>query len=95
MARERKAAIPCGGNLVGRQRVGPIARDSVQSRRRLRFGRFASVAANRSVDHLVAHVESQGAGALHTIRLALLNPALHPERLDSGYYARSVEIIDV
>jgi hypothetical protein len=30
----------------------------------------------------------------YTIRLALLKPELHPKRLDSGYYARSVEILD-
>jgi DMSO/TMAO reductase YedYZ molybdopterin-dependent catalytic subunit len=31
----------------------------------------------------------------YTIRLAIKEPALHPKRLESGYYARSVEISEV
>jgi len=42
-----------------------------------------------------SHTWNPKAPGRYTIRLALLNPALHPKRLDSGYYARSVEIIDV
>src|SRR6267154_345080 len=65
MARKRKIKIPCGGNLVGWQRIDPIARDSLQPGRGFRLGRFASVAANRSVDDLVAHMEAEGARPLH------------------------------
>jgi len=42
-----------------------------------------------------SHSWNPKAPGRYTIRLALLNPELHPKRLDSGYYARSVEIIDV
>jgi hypothetical protein len=31
----------------------------------------------------------------YTIRLAILEPELHPLRLEAGYYARSVEIAEV
>ncbi len=31
----------------------------------------------------------------YTIRLAILEPELHPKRLESGYYARSVEVVEV
>ncbi len=42
-----------------------------------------------------SHTWNPKAPGRYTIRLALLNPESHPKRLDSGYYARSVEIIDV
>jgi len=42
-----------------------------------------------------SHTWNPKAPGRYTIRLALLQPQLHPKRLDSGYYARSVEIIDV
>lgn len=32
---------------------------------------------------------------VYTIRLAILDPALKPKRLESGYYARSVEITEI
>lgn len=42
-----------------------------------------------------SHLWTPRAPGRYTIRLALLQPELHPKRLDSGYYARSVEITDV
>jgi len=42
-----------------------------------------------------SHTWNPKAPGQYTIRLALLKPVLHAKRLDSGYYARSVEIIDV
>jgi len=42
-----------------------------------------------------SHAWTPKAPGRYTIRVALLNPELHPKRLDSGYYARSVEIFDV
>jgi len=42
-----------------------------------------------------SHTWNPKAPGRYTIRLALVQPQLHPKRLDSGYYARSVEIIDV
>jgi len=39
-----------------------------------------------------SHTWNPKARGRYTIRLALLEPELHPKRLDSGYYARTVEI---
>jgi DMSO/TMAO reductase YedYZ molybdopterin-dependent catalytic subunit len=42
-----------------------------------------------------SHTWSPGARGTHIIRLAIKDPELHPRRLESGYYARSVEITEI
>jgi len=44
---------------------------------------------------LWSHVWSPATPGTYTIRLAIKNAARQPKRLDSGYYARSVEITEV
>jgi DMSO/TMAO reductase YedYZ molybdopterin-dependent catalytic subunit len=44
---------------------------------------------------LWSHIWMPAARGRYTIRLAIKDPELHPKRLDSGYYARSVEIEEV
>lgn len=42
-----------------------------------------------------SHAWSPAAKGTYTIRLAITDPPAHPKRLESGYYARSVEITEV
>ena len=44
---------------------------------------------------LWSHAWSPAAPGIYTIRLAISDPPVHPKRLESGYYARSVEITEV
>ena len=44
---------------------------------------------------LWSHAWSPAAAGIYTIRLAISDPPVHPKRLESGYYARSVEITEV
>jgi DMSO/TMAO reductase YedYZ molybdopterin-dependent catalytic subunit len=44
---------------------------------------------------LWSHDWSPSSKGTYTIRLAILDPPAHPKRLESGYYARSVEITEV
>jgi hypothetical protein len=44
---------------------------------------------------LWSHIWSPDTPGTYTIRLAIREPELHPKRLESGYYARSVEITEV
>jgi hypothetical protein len=44
---------------------------------------------------LWSHGWSPTAKGTYTIRLAIIEPPAHPKRLESGYYARSVEITEV
>ena len=44
---------------------------------------------------LWSHGWSPNVKGTYTIRLAMIDPPAHPKRLESGYYARSVEITEV
>jgi len=44
---------------------------------------------------LWSHTWSPSEAGTYTIRLAIADPPVHPKRLETGYYARSVEITEV
>jgi hypothetical protein len=44
---------------------------------------------------LWSHIWTPTERGRYTIRLAILEPSEHPKRLESGYYARSVEIEEI
>ena len=45
--------------------------------------------------NLWSHLWTPRERGTYTIRLAILEPELHPKRLDAGYYARSLEIMEI
>jgi DMSO/TMAO reductase YedYZ molybdopterin-dependent catalytic subunit len=74
----------------------PIARLGVRFNPEEEFVAVDSLPAPQKAPwSLWSHLWAPAQRRTYTIRLAIQEPELHPKRLDAGYYARSVEIMEI
>jgi len=93
MARRRKAQVPCRGIAWGG--TTPVKNLMIRFNPEEDYVPVESFVQTKTIpDVLDPHMVAQGAGDA-LIRLAITDPGIRTRRLDSGYYVRTVEIVEV
>jgi hypothetical protein len=94
IARGRTVALSGGGLLWGGSAtVTKLGFDSIQKRTTFQWSRLR--VPQTTPWTVWSHSWAPRERGRYTIRLAVLEPGEHPKRLESGYYARTVEIEEI